>query len=60
MFCLSSKIENHLFTEPLIPYESNLSSNLLWLITSYALERSCLTGYQSIWIYTDAEEGLTR
>ena len=30
---------NHLFTEPLIPYESNLSSNLLWLITSYALER---------------------
>jgi hypothetical protein len=32
MFCLSSKII-HLFTEPLIPYESNLSSNLLWLIT---------------------------
>ena len=31
---------NHLFTEPLIPYESNLSSNLLQLITSYALERS--------------------
>jgi len=31
---------NHLFTEPLIPYESNLSSNWMWLITSYALERS--------------------
>jgi len=31
---------NHLFTEPLIPYESSMSSNLLWLIASYALERS--------------------
>ena len=31
---------NHLLTEPVIPYESNLSSNRTWLITSYALERS--------------------
>lgn len=31
---------NHLFTEPLIPYESNLTSNLLQLITTCALERS--------------------
>jgi hypothetical protein len=30
---------NHLFTEYLTPYESNLSSNLFWLITSCALER---------------------
>jgi len=31
---------NHFFTEALIPYESNLSINLSWLITSHALERS--------------------
>jgi hypothetical protein len=38
-------------------------SSLLWSTIqedNFARLRSCLTGHCSIWIYTDAEEGLTR